>query len=191
MQAEQQYIARAKAGDTAAFNHLLSHYTDLAYSLAFKILRNKEDAEEVVQDSFVKVFKYLKNFREDAKFSTWLYKIVYNTAITKCHQNNKNRSTELNEIIEKKIDTSDVNASMACLKKEEQKKFINLALNKLSTEDRSLLSLFYITENSVEEIEAITGYSKSNVKTRLHRARKKMHDQLVLILGKENPRNLL
>ena len=73
----------AVQGDEAGLDYLVSVYKDLAYTIAIKIVSNHEDAEEVVQDAFLKAFSALENFREASKFSTWLYRIVYNTAITK------------------------------------------------------------------------------------------------------------
>jgi RNA polymerase sigma-70 factor (ECF subfamily) len=185
------YIERIIDGDADAFNYLVNQYTDLAFSIAFRIVKNTEDAEEIVQDSFMKVYKYIKNFRRDSKFSTWLYKIVYNTAITKSNKNLKSSSLSYDDNLEVNNDMVSVASNIASLKKEEQKKFINLALDKLNEIDSLLLSLYYLSENTIEEIEEITGFSKSNIKTRMHRARKKMYEELVLILKNECPTNLL
>lgn len=191
MNMDDFYIERIIDGDADAFNYLVNQYTDLAFSIAFRIVKNTEDAEEIVQDSFMKVYKYIKNFRRDSKFSTWLYKIVYNTAITKSNKNLKSSSLSYDDNLEVNNDMVSVASNIASLKKEEQKKFINLALDKLNEIDSLLLSLYYLSENTIEEIEEITGFSKSNIKTRMHRARKKMYEELVLILKNECPTNLL
>src|SRR5688572_32238716 len=80
---EQLIIEKAIGHDPLAYKFLLNKYKGYAFSIALKIVKNREDAEEVVQDSFVRAFKALRNFRGDGKFSTWLYKIVYNTSLSK------------------------------------------------------------------------------------------------------------
>jgi len=80
---ENYYLNKAILGEREGFEYLIARYQKLAYTLAVKICRDKEDAEEVVQDAFMKAFHALANFRSAAKFSTWLYKIIYYTALTK------------------------------------------------------------------------------------------------------------
>ncbi len=77
------YISKILAGDSTAYVFLIEKYKNMAFSIALKITRNREDAEEIAQDAFIKVYDSLKDFRKKSKFSTWLYKIVYNTAISR------------------------------------------------------------------------------------------------------------
>ena len=77
------YIDSALRGERKGLEYLVNAYRDMAYTIAFRIVGNREDAEEVVQDSFLKAFKYLNQFKRASKFSTWLYRIIYNTALTK------------------------------------------------------------------------------------------------------------
>jgi len=80
---ELLYIKQIMSGDVSRFAYFVDAYKDMAFTIAFRIVNNREDAEEVVQDAFVKAYTSLHTFRQDAKFSTWLCKIVVNTAISK------------------------------------------------------------------------------------------------------------
>ena len=91
---DQIYIDKVLQGDTNAFAYLINKYKDMTYTLAIKIVKNHEDAEEVAQDSFLKAYQKIDSFKGNSKFSTWLYTIVYRTAITK--------------IRKKKLETSDI-----------------------------------------------------------------------------------
>ena len=79
---ENQYIREVLNGNPNRFSYFVSQYKDMAYSIAFRIVNNNEDAEEIVQDSFVRAFKSLHKFRQSSKFSTWFYRIVVNRALS-------------------------------------------------------------------------------------------------------------
>src|SRR6476620_5181411 len=79
---EDTFLEKAIRGDKAGLEYLVSAYKNLAYTIAIRIVLNREDAEEVVQDAFMKAFASLSKFKKASKFSTWLYRIVYNTALT-------------------------------------------------------------------------------------------------------------
>ncbi|WP_316838877.1 RNA polymerase sigma factor [Pedobacter gandavensis] len=93
---EDYFLKKAILGEREGFEYLMKTYQNLAYTLAIKICGNTEDAEEVIQDAFMKAFNALANFRSASKFSTWLYRIVYHTALTKKSARRMN-SEELNE----------------------------------------------------------------------------------------------
>ncbi len=80
---EFEYIKQILAGDISKFSFLIEKYKHLAYNIAFRILNNNEDAEEAVQDAFLRAFKALSSFKGDAKFSTWFYRIVVNVSVSK------------------------------------------------------------------------------------------------------------
>lgn len=84
------YIERVAAGDTGCFACLLDRYSRPVHSLILKMIRNKEDAEELAQDVFMKVFRNLPSFKADCSFSTWIYRIAYNTAISELRKRNRN-----------------------------------------------------------------------------------------------------
>ena len=181
---DQIYIEKVLLGDTAAFSFLVESYKDMAYTIALKIVRSPEDAEEVAQDSFVKAYQRLQTFKGDSKFSTWLYTIVYRTAISKIRK----KKLEVTDIDEYVIENHSIDFSfpqLNLLKVEEQKKYVTLAINSLPELDALLITLFYLNENTFDEIMEITGLTKTNIKVRLFRARKKLYKELSQILKTE------
>jgi len=170
---EQLYIQKVIEGDLSKFSYFIENYKDMAFSIAFRITNNTEDAEEVVQDSFLKAFKSLKEFRRDSKFSTWFYKIVVNNSLTKI----KSRKQEVQDIDIDKVSNQlieNVESVYTNLTAADQKHYINIALEELISEDRLLLTLYYLNENTIDEVSEISGIKAENVKMKLHRARKKM-----------------
>ncbi len=167
------YIQKVLNGDCSAFSYFIDNYKDMAYSIAFRILENREDAEEIVQDSFLKAFKSLKDFRLDSKFSTWLYKIIVNSALTKARRRKLIvRSNDVSEI--EIIEPEKIETAYSSLSQADRHKYIDFALSKLSIEDRLILTLYYLNENSINEIVEITNINRDNLKMKIHRARQKM-----------------
>jgi len=178
------YIEKVLQGNTDAFSYLIDSYKDMAYTVALKIVRSPEDAEEVAQDSFIKAFQQLQTFKGVSKFSTWLYTIVYRTAISKIRK----KKIEITDIDEYVIENHAVDFSfpqMDQLKAEERKKYVKYAINTLPELDALLITLFYLNENTFDEIIEITGLTKTNIKVRLFRARKKLHKELSKSLKSE------
>ncbi len=180
---DNHYIDRVLDGDVAAYSSLVAKHKNLVFSIALKILNNREDAEEVAQDCFVKVFQALNTFEKKSKFSTWLYRIVYNAAISKTRKKRLEVIPMDNYVIDNYTE-DDVTAGLDEIDPEDQKTMISKALEKLSEDDNLLITLFYKGENSVEDISNITGLSMSNVKVRLHRIRKKLHDEMAIMMEK-------
>lgn len=181
---DQIYIEKVLLGDASSFSFLVESYKDMAYTIALKIVRSPEDAEEVAQDSFVKAFQQLQTFKGNSKFSTWLYTIVYRTAISKIRK----KKLEVTDIDEYVIENHSIDFSfpqLDLLKAEEQKKYVTLAINALAELDALLITLFYLNENTFDEIIEITGLTKTNIKVRLFRARKKLYKELSKILKTE------
>lgn len=181
---DQIYIEKILQGDISSYNYLVNNYKDMVYTIALKIVRNHEDAEEIAQDSFVKAFQKLQSFRGESKFSTWLYTIVYRTAISKIRKKNI-ETTDIDDFV---IENHSVDFSfpqLDLLKVEEQKKYVKIAIDSLSELDALLITLFYLNENTFDEINEITGLTKTNIKVRLFRARKKLYKELYQILETE------
>lgn len=181
---EDSFLEKAIRGDRVGLEYLVRTYKDLAYTIAIGIVSNNEDAEEVVQDSFMKAFKSLHTFRGASKFSTWLFRIVYNTALSKL----KRKKMPISGLDEKMNEAHLVVADTDewdLLKSEERKKYIDLALDQLTTEDRLVITLHYIGEKSISEICEITGKEKSAIKMRLLRGRKQVELALGLLLNDE------
>lgn len=170
---EKQQIRKVLKGDTSAFNYFVETYQDMAVTIAYRICENRQDAEDIVQNAFVKAYHNLRTFRSDSKFSTWFYRIVYNTALT--HINTSVFNAEFVDY--KQIDTDNFYSdwdTLSQIEEKERKEIIDKAMNMLPKEDSLLLSLYYLEENPVKDISLITGLSESNVKVKLHRSRKKL-----------------
>lgn len=176
---EEILIDRIIAGEQSLFNHLVEKHKDYAYTIAFNILNNEEDAEEVAHDSFVKAYQNLKKFNRKAKFSTWLYRIVFNTAISR----KRKVKIKKQDIYDTDIHLSE--SPRSSLELEDQKKYINKAMSTMSAADSTVLTLFYLKEFSLEEIAEITEDKLSTVKVRLHRARKRLAEELTHLLKNE------
>jgi len=180
---EDHYLELAASGNGKGLEYLVDAYRGLAYTIAMKILGNREDAEEVVQDAFLKAFAALKNFNRAAKFSTWLYRIVYNTALTK-RSSLRVSLTAINEQTENIPVTNDRD-SLAVLYRADRKKYVDLALSRLQQEDRLVVTLHYIADKNIAETGQIMGLKSSAVKMRLLRARKKLENELEELLTDE------
>jgi len=171
-------IDRILAGETAAYALLVNRYKRYVYAITLKIIVIEAEAEEAAQDAFLKAFNALKNFNRESRFSTWLYRIAFNTAIS--YQRRVKR---------KKTDIDDLHISNgegeSGLEREDKMKFIEKALRAMNEADRSVLSLFYLQEFSLEEIADITETPANTIKVRIHRARIKLADELKRILKSE------
>lgn len=171
---DQFYINRILQGDSSAYAALVDKHKEMVFTIAVKIVRNQLDAEEVAQDVFVKAFHALTTFKGDAKFSTWLYRIAYNTAISATRK----KKPVFTVIDDKMIDnyTTDQITQMVNEHSEsEQIEVMNRLMDNLPEEENLLLTLFYKKEKTIEEISGITGLSESNVKVKMYRIRKKMY----------------
>lgn len=170
---DQLYITKIVNGDTNAFSYLVDNYKNMVFSLAFKMTKNREEAEEISQDTFIKAYKNLSKFKGDSKFSTWLYRIAYHTCLDNIKKNkNKNTTFEINEITFNQIES--VETILQGIARKERAKLMAKCLQKLPDEERSVIWMFYYDELSLREIIEVTGLSEANLKVKLHRARKKL-----------------
>ena len=166
-------IEQMLAGNINAFSYIVDRHKDKAYNLAFRICGNHEEAEEIAQDSFLKAYRSLNGFKMKSSFATWLYRIVYNTAIS--HVRIKKKGVlSLKDFPADATDFIGNNSSEEEAEKEYRNAVVNFALQKINEEERGLISLFYYEDMSTEEIADVTGISKSNIKVKLFRARQKM-----------------
>lgn len=170
---DQHYINQILEGNSNAFAVLVNQYKDLAFTLAYKMLKNREEAEEVSQDTFIKIYKSLNKFKGESKFSTWVYKITYNTCLDRLKKDKKENSVVYIEdfsdhqvkTIENILDTFDEN---------ERNLKIQDCLQLLPSEDAFLLTLYYFDDQSIDEIAKVINCNSNNVKIKLFRSRKKL-----------------
>ncbi|MFI0430023.1 RNA polymerase sigma factor [Mariniflexile sp. HMF6888] len=160
-------------GDANAFHILVDRYKDLVYSLSLRMLKNREEAEEVSQDTFIKVFNSLPRFKGDSKFSTWIYKIAYNTCLDRLKKNKKfYNDVPIDEFTEHQVKTID--DALENLEAKEREQAIQDCISLLSSEDGFLLTLYYFEEQSLDDISKVMGLTPNNVKVKLFRSRKKL-----------------
>ncbi len=183
-QPDEYYIGQVLKGNTSAFEYLVKKYQDMVFGLALKMLKNHEDAEEMVQDSFVKAFRSLNSYRQESRFSTWLYRITYNGCITLLRK----RKVEIRSLDEsnlKEQDEQKIHEQLNEVNQEEMVRYLHLALSKLPEVDQVLITLHYYEDQKVEDVSQITGLSESNVKVRIHRARRRMYELMNYYLKEE------
>jgi RNA polymerase sigma factor (sigma-70 family) len=174
-----KYIDRILAGEQSVFAELVDKHKRYAYTIAFKILQNRPEAEEAAQDSFIKAYHHLAAFNRESKFSTWLYRIVFNTAVTYKRKRKYNFQNIENTVIAYAHDTE------GALERDDKQKYLSHAMAKLSDQDRTALSLYYLDEFNLEEIAEITGMPTNTMKVRIHRARQRLAEELKSILNQE------
>lgn len=170
---DQHYIDLIINGDTNAFNVLVESYKDLVFTLTLRMLKNREEAEEVSQDTFIKVYKSLKRFKGDSKFSTWIYKIAYNTSLDRLKKNKKHlKDVAIDEFTENQLKTID--NALDHLEKKEREQAIQDCIALLPSDDSFLLTLYYFDEQTLEEISKTMELTPNNIKVKLFRSRKKL-----------------
>jgi RNA polymerase sigma factor (sigma-70 family) len=181
-----QLIERILRGETAAYRALVNRHKDYAFTIAYRLLNNREEAEEAAQDGFVRAFNGLANFNREAKFTTWFYRVVVNAALT--IQQKKKRPTEDLENAKNIPCGSQVlrgSEEKNIFKQKEQRYYIDLALKQLSLDDVVIITLFYLNEQSLEEIAEICQIEANSVKVKLHRARKRLAEVMQNLLKGE------
>ena len=175
------YIEKIKKGQTQYFSYIVEKYQNVVFSIALKVLKNRDDAEEMAQESFIKAYKSLHTFKGRAKFSTWLYRITYNNCISEIRKR-KTHFTSTDDV-EVRDDDSEIN--LDGIPEENRAKYVKAALEKLPEDEYALVLLYYFEDQSIEEISKVTGLTDSNTKVKLHRARKKLYTILNDMLKEE------
>ncbi|MBK6965544.1 MAG: sigma-70 family RNA polymerase sigma factor [Bacteroidales bacterium] len=183
---DNQLIQKVLDGNTASYTVIVDRYKDLVYSVVLKIVKNHEEAEETAQDTFLKAYHALSGFKREAKFSTWLFRIAYNTAISKTRRKQLTTTAIDDKMIEN-FSTDEIKENLGQLDTEDQVKVLQKAIQLLGNEDQLLINLFYRNRQSVDEIASITGLSDANVKVKLHRIRKKLYLEMQSRMNSEVP----
>jgi len=181
---ESVLVAKAKAGDQNAFSELVHRYERKIYRLAKNITRNDEDAEDVLQDAFLKAYTHLDNFKGDSKFYTWIVRIAVNEALMRLRKRKTDRSVPLDEPVELGEET--VQREIAVWEdnpeqqysQEEWRRILDEAVDTLKPDFRTVFVLRDIEELSTEETAETLGISVPAVKSRLLRARLALREKL-------------
>ncbi len=166
-------IEKALQGDSKAFGQLVQKYQAFVFTIVIRIVKVREEAEEVAQDTFIKAYESLSSFRGDSKFSSWLYSIAYRKALDALRKSKKNNNLELIEEITED-DTGTIENALSYIEEKERKEVIQRCIKELSEQEAAIITFFYFEELSIKEISKITELSEDNVKVKLYRSRKKL-----------------
>jgi len=170
---DQHLIDKTLKGDTRAFGELVERYQGFVFTIVIRIVKVREEAEEVAQDSFIKAFQSLESYRGESKFSSWLYSIAYRKALDALRKNKKHSSLELiEEITEGECST--IENALSYLEDQERKEAIQECILQLPEQEAAIITLFYFEEQSIKEIAKITQLTEDNIKVKLYRSRKKL-----------------
>lgn len=173
---DNEIIASILRGNRRDFSLLIDRYKDKSFALINRILKNKSDSEEVLQDVFLKVFYSLDKFKYESKFSTWLYRIAFNTAITKVNSKTRIREIQLESLDDyENLIAGDIELNLA----ENSSEFVYKMLDKLPIRNALVLILFHVDRLSLSEISEVLNISIVNVKVLLHRSRNLLRDMLI------------
>ena len=170
MKENQPNISAILAGDSKEFSVLVDSYKNVVFTVALRMLKNKEEAEEVAQDTFIKVFKSLKKFKGDSKLSTWIYRIAYNTCLDRLKRKGRDQKNIAIDEIEG-FEIKNVDNALDGIVKSERLELVRNCIQKLAPKDAALLTLFYLEEKNLSELGEILKMNENSVKVGLFRAR--------------------
>ena len=183
VEVDEVLVKRAQQGDTAAFDELVRRYTSIVYRVLYKILRHEEDTQDALQDTFVSAYRALPRFRQDARFSTWIYRIATNAALMKAR-------ARKNNLVSLDHPTEDPDAQSAWelpdwsatpdeeIMTGETRRIMEDAIQALPPEQRAAFVLHDIQDLSSAETAQAMGITVSAVNSRLHRARVFLRDRI-------------
>jgi RNA polymerase sigma-70 factor (ECF subfamily) len=174
---DQEIIDSVRKGNDSDYSIIVDRYKNKAFSMLKRMLKDNFDAEEVLQDCFLKAYNSLNSFKGEAKFSTWFYRIVYNTALTKLSSKKRIIETEMSSVEDHFDLESDYNP--ADIEVEDLNEFIKEIVNKLPERHSAVITMFYLNEMTIEEISEVMQLSVSNVKVMLHRSRNVLRDLIL------------
>lgn len=183
----QLLVAQAQAGDQTAFRRLIEIYQGRVYGVAFGMLRNGDDAMDVVQDAFVKVHRSLSRFRGSAGFYTWLYRIVVNLCIDRLRKSSREQWSEFDEAMPEGDAASDLSGEdpLQHLDRRRLRAMIDEALEALSPIHRAVILMREVEGLSYAEMAEAMQCSKGTIMSRLFHARRKMQQALADGLNSE------
>jgi RNA polymerase sigma-70 factor, ECF subfamily len=188
---EAAVVARAQAGDASAFSELIRRYERNIFRLAQHITQNREDAEDVLQDSFLKAYEHISQFQGNSKFYTWLVRIAVNESLMKLRKRKSDRTVSMDAPVEtgeeplvREIAVWDENPEQR-YSREELREILSKAVDSLALPYRTVFALRDIDELSTEETAVALGLSVPAVKSRLLRARLQLRDKLTRFFKRE------
>ena len=182
---DNEIISKVLRGDHSAYAELVNRYQGYVFTLALRMVKTREDAEEVAQDTFVKAFRYLADFRGASKFTTWLYTIVNNTAISFLRKKKLAVHSLDTEPVFAAIDGQDSGFRSNLVEQKSKQAMVSRAIDMLAPDDAAVITLFYKHEQSLEEIARILKVETNTAKVRLHRARTRLKEKMETYFAEE------
>lgn len=173
-----EIISQVLKGDHNAYAVLVERYKAYVFTLALRFTKNREDAEEISQDIFVKTYRALADFKGASKFSTWLYTIVNTTCISFLRKKKLDVHSLDNENVFEMANSQDSGFSANRVEQKSRVNMVNKAIAMLNPDDAEIITLFYKSEQSLEEIGQILGLEPNTAKVRLHRARARLKEKM-------------
>lgn len=183
-------ISKVLQGDKGAYAQIIKQHQRFVFTLALRFSKCREDAEEIAQDSFIKAFRAIHTFKQNSKFSTWLYSIVYTTAMTFLRKKRLDTTSIDDETIVIQLEGQVSDHAIIDVEHKSKMHYVNLAISQLAPLDAAIITLFYQGEQSLEEIAQTVGMESNTVKVKLHRARHRLKERIEGIL-KQEVRDLL
>ncbi|MBC7948643.1 MAG: RNA polymerase sigma factor [Chitinophagaceae bacterium] len=177
-QNDNEIISQVLSGNQQAYAALVNRYQSYVFTLTLRITKNREDAEEVAQDVFIKAYRALADFKGNSKFSTWLYTIANNTCITFLRKKKLEIHSLDNEGVFEVADSQDSGLRANLVEQKSKVTMVNSAISLLNPDDAQIITLFYKGEQSLEEIATILGLETNTAKVRLHRARTRLKEKM-------------
>lgn len=171
-------INRVLQGDSQAYASLVQRYQNFVFTIVLRYIKNREDAEEVAQDVFIKAYRSLADFRGTSKFSTWLYTIATTTSITALRKKKLDMQSLDNEKVAERAEGIDGGMNANVIEQKSRVAMVNNAIGLLSPDDAQVITLFYKGEQTLEEIAHICGKEVNAVKVQLHRARTRLREKM-------------
>lgn len=182
---DNEIISKVLSGDQQAYAELVNRYQSYVFTLALRFTKNREDAEEVSQDIFIKAYRALADFKGNSKFSTWLYTIVNNTCITFLRKKRLETHSLDKEGVFEVADSVDSGLRANMVEQKSKVAMVNNAISLLNPDDAEIITLFYKGEQSLEEIARIMGLETNTAKVRLHRARTRLKEKMEKYFSEE------
>ena len=177
-QPDEEVIGRVLKGDQSAFALLVEKYQNYIFTLVLRFIENREDAEEIAQDVFVKAYRSLADFRGDSKFSTWLFTITRTTCLSFLRKKKLDTQSLDNERTGLQIENRESGFNANLVEQKSRHAMLNRAIAMLSPDDAQVLNLFYKGDQTLEEIGKIMRLDANTVKVKLHRARQRLKDKM-------------
>jgi RNA polymerase sigma factor (sigma-70 family) len=173
-----ELIEQTLGGNQSAYADLIKRHQRFVFTLSLRFAKSREDAEEIAQDCFIKAYRSLSSFQQQSKFSTWLYSIVYTTAMTFLRKRRLDTSSIDDDESYIQIENKPSGYDEYNVENKSRSYYVNQAIEQLLPDDATIITMFYKGEQSLEEIAQAMGIEANTVKVKLFRARQRLKERL-------------